>query len=102
MLGLRPVYENCRKKLFSENSGAMICAFKCVYCQNCAKNIFENICRKCSNGFDKRPVRPKGALSKYIVMEKEAFIPADMTVFQLEFNKYKDLVLSSVVDLKRY
>jgi uncharacterized protein len=58
MLELRPVCENCNKKLPPDSLEAMICSFECTFCSTCAKEVLENVCPKCGGGFWQRPIRP--------------------------------------------
>lgn len=58
MLELRPVCENCDKKLPPDSVDAMICSFECTFCSDCVERILSNVCPNCGGGFCPRPVRP--------------------------------------------
>jgi len=49
MLELRPVCENCGKKLPNESSDAMICSFECTFCKHCVETVLHNVCPNFSN-----------------------------------------------------
>jgi hypothetical protein len=44
MLELRPVCENCGKKLPNDSIEAMICTFECTFCIDCVTNVLQNVC----------------------------------------------------------
>lgn len=81
MLEMRPICENCGKKLPNESSEAMICTFECTFCADCVKDILKNVCPNCGGGFEKRPSRPKNKLDKYPVSIKEVYKPIDVGNF---------------------
>lgn len=73
MLLLKPTCENCGKLLPNESTVAMICSFECTFCKTCVDTILENVCPNCGGGFEKRPNRPVGKLSKYPPSETIVF-----------------------------
>ena len=75
MLEIRPICENCAKRLPNESIEAMICSFECTFCKDCVENILHNICPNCSGGFEKRPIRPDSMLEKYPVQDVEIHKP---------------------------
>jgi hypothetical protein len=89
MLELRPVCENCNKKLPNDSHDAMICTFECTFCQNCVSTILCNVCPNCGGGFEKRPVRPKDMLMKYPQQTKEYYQPVDFPTFEILLNRNK-------------
>jgi hypothetical protein len=90
MLELRPVCENCRKKLSNESTEAMICTFECTFCVDCVNDVLQNVCPNCGGGFEKRPSRPKEKLLKYPAKTEEYFKPVDLEKFGplLEKNRF--------------
>jgi len=82
MLELRPVCENCGKKLPYDSTEAMICTFECTYCRDCVTNLLHNICPNCGGGFEKRPIRPKEKLIKNPAKLEEYIKPVDFVRFQ--------------------
>ncbi len=42
MLELRPICENCGKKLPADSTEAMICSFECTFCATCVGDVLEN------------------------------------------------------------
>lgn len=91
MLEIRPICENCGKKLPNESNDAMICTFECTFCTDCVENVLENVCPNCGGGFEKRPTRPSQLLVTRPVGTKETFQPVDFEKFKLILNKYKDV-----------
>lgn len=91
MLEIRPVCENCGKKLANDSSEAMICTFECTFCAECVNDILYNVCPNCGGGFEKRPVRPKDKLLKYPAKAEEYVKPVDIIKFQSLLLKNKDV-----------
>lgn len=91
MLELRPVCENCGKKLPNDSAEAMICTFECTFCLDCVNKVLHNVCPNCGGGFEKRPVRPKEKLPKYPVKTEEHFKPVDLQKFESLLIRYKDI-----------
>jgi len=87
MLELRPVCENCGKKLPYDSTEAYICTFECTFCKNCALTLLENVCPNCGGNFTQRPIRSKNLLEKYPPSAKEIFKPVDM-------KKHKEMISS--------
>ena len=89
MLELRPVCENCGKKLPNDSTEAMICTFECTYCRDCVTNLLHNVCPNCGGGFEKRPIRPKEKLIKNPAKTEEYIKPVDFIKFErlLAINK---------------
>ena len=81
MLELRPTCENCDKPLPPDSQEAMICTYECTFCISCVEEILENVCPNCGGGFEKRPVRPKGQLTKNPPTLKHVYKPVDMQTF---------------------
>lgn len=82
MLEIRPICENCGKKLPNESDEAMICTFECTFCTNCVDDILRNVCPNCGGGFEKRPTRPKNKLDKCPVAIKEIYKPIDSNTYK--------------------
>lgn len=91
MLEIKPICENCGKKLPNESTEAMICTFECTFCKNCVNDILFNVCPNCGGGFEKRPTRPSHLLDKYPASETEYFKPVDQKEFQEKLSKYKNI-----------
>jgi len=91
MLELRPVCENCDKKLPNDSTEAMICTFECTFCIDCVTNVLQNVCPNCSGGFEKRPTRPKEKLLKYPATTEEYIKPVDLARFEKKLIKNKDI-----------
>ena len=91
MLELRPVCENCGKKLPNDSTEAMICTFECTFCIDCVTNVLQNVCPNCGGGFEKRPTRPKEKLLKYPAKTEEYINPVDLTRFEKKLIKNKDI-----------
>jgi len=91
MLELRPVCENCGKKLPADSTEAMICTYECTFCADCVNNILFNICPNCGGGFEKRPIRTKDKLLKNAAKSEPHFKPVDFNKFQLLMSRYKDV-----------
>lgn len=89
MLEIRTTCENCQKELPNDSSEAMICTFECTFCKDCVENVLFNVCPNCGGGFEKRPSRPKGALTKYPVRQDKVHKPVVENRF-LEKNKNVD------------
>jgi uncharacterized protein len=82
MLELRPICENCGKKLPNDSSEAMICTFECTFCKDCVNNLLHDVCPNCGGGFEKRPIRPKEKLAKYPMKADEYLKPLDFVEFE--------------------
>ncbi len=91
MLELRPSCENCSKPLPPDSTEAFICTFECTYCQDCVEKILENVCPNCGGGFEKRPIRPKELLLKYLPSEKPVTKPVNMEAFVPRRDKAKGI-----------
>ena len=91
MLELRPLCENCGKKLPNESSEAMICSFECTFCHDCVENVLQNVCPNCGGGFAYRPIRPKEKLQKYPAQTEEKVKHVDMMIFESLLIRYKDV-----------
>jgi len=88
MLTIRPVCENCGKRLPNESTDAMICSFECTFCKDCVCNVLQNVCPNCGGGFEKRPHRPNNCKTKfcvrnYPVSEKPFFKPVSLNSFKI-------------------
>jgi hypothetical protein len=82
MLILKPSCEHCNKSLPANSMEAMICSFECTFCTACVHEILQNVCPNCGGGFERRPVRPQKALSKYSMSQQEVHHPVDRQTFQ--------------------
>ena len=91
MLEIRPVCENCGKKLPNDSIEAMICTFECTFCIGCVENVLQNVCPNCGGGFEKRPNRPKEKLLKYPVKTEEYTRPVDLAKFEKILVKNKNI-----------
>lgn len=91
MLEIRPVCENCGKKLPNDSTEAMICTFECTFCADCVSEVLHNVCPNCGGGFEKRPIRPKEKLLKYPTKTDEYIKPVNMERFQPLLLKNKDV-----------
>lgn len=78
MLQIRPGCEHCDKDLDTDALDAMICTFECTFCDECASNIFNNVCPNCGGNFEKRPIRPAHLLEKYPASTVRVFKPKDL------------------------
>jgi uncharacterized protein len=89
MLELRPVCENCGKKLPNESTAAMICSFECTFCEDCVNTILKNVCPNCGGGLEKRPIRPKEKLRTFPAEIQPILKPVNLAdfAFLLENNK---------------
>jgi hypothetical protein len=58
MLELRPVCENCAKRLPPDSTEAWICSYECTFCATCVDTVLRNVCPNCGGGFTPRPIRP--------------------------------------------
>jgi len=63
-LEMKTACERCGAALATDGQ-AMICAFECTFCADCASNVFVGACPNCGGEFSRRPVRPAGKLVKY-------------------------------------
>jgi len=91
MLEIKPICENCGKRLPNESNDAMICTFECTFCKDCIDNILFNVCPNCGGGFEKRPVRPSRHLIKYPPGTTEYLKPVDADKFKKLLDMYKDM-----------
>ena len=91
MLELRPVCENCGKKLPNDSMEAMICTFECTFCRQCVDEVLQNVCPNCGGGFERRPVRPKEKLIKYPAKVEVYLKPVDIERFKNLLQKNKDI-----------
>ncbi|MEP7143235.1 MAG: DUF1272 domain-containing protein [Ferruginibacter sp.] len=91
MLELRPICENCGRKLPNESTEAMICTFECTFCTGCVNNVLRNVCPNCGGGFEKRPNRPTEKLAKYPLAESEYLKPVDLKSFTDLLMRNKDI-----------
>ncbi|NOT73869.1 MAG: DUF1272 domain-containing protein [Cyclobacteriaceae bacterium] len=82
MLELRPICENCGKKLPPNSTEAMICTFECTFCTECVHDILHNVCPNCGGGFERRPVRPLEKLVKNPPKQEPYLKPVDFEKFQ--------------------
>ncbi|MBI1769845.1 MAG: DUF1272 domain-containing protein [Bacteroidetes bacterium] len=82
MLEIRPVCENCGKKLPNKSTEAMICTFECTFCEECVNDVLHNVCPNCGGGFEKRPIRPKEKLIKNPAKTEEYLKPVDLKKFE--------------------
>lgn len=58
MLELRPICENCARRLPPESLEARICSYECTFCADCVENVLHDVCPNCGGGFMLRPIRP--------------------------------------------
>ena len=91
MLELRPVCENCGKKLPNESTEAMICTYECTFCADCVSEILFNVCPNCGGGFEKRPSRPAEKLLKDPAKAVEHFKPVELKKFEPLLSRYKNV-----------
>jgi uncharacterized protein len=91
MLEIKPICENCGKKLPNESKEAMICTFECTFCKECVENILFNVCPNCCGGFERRPTRPANLLSKNPVSIIENLKPIDTLKFSENLKQYKNI-----------
>jgi uncharacterized protein len=61
MLELRPNCELCDADLPPDAPNARICTYECTFCAECVENVLHDVCPNCGGGFERRPVRPRGA-----------------------------------------
>jgi hypothetical protein len=91
MLELRPTCENCSAALPPSSTMAYICSHECTFCEQCAMDLFQNVCPNCGGGFERRPVRPKESLARFSSGTKETHKPADMKSHAKLSQKYKNI-----------
>jgi hypothetical protein len=89
MLEIKPVCENCGKRLPNESMEAMICSFECTFCRACVEDILFNVCPNCGGGFQQRPTRPVKLLEKHPVSDKEYLKPIDKNKFKDTLEKFR-------------
>ena len=58
MLELRPICENCARRLPPASLEARICSYECTFCADCVETRLHNVCPNCGGGFVPRPIRP--------------------------------------------
>ena len=75
MLEMRPNCECCDRDLPPDSAEAMICAFECTFCRDCAEKRFRGVCPNCGGEFTRRPVRPGRLLEKYPASAKRVRNP---------------------------
>lgn len=92
MLELRPNCEHCGKDLPNTSVEAMICSFECTYCEECAIEIFKNVCPSCTGNFVKRPIRPSKAIEKYPSSKDRVFAPKDLEKSKILSEKFKNIL----------
>ena len=71
MLELRPVCENCAKRLPPDSTEAWICSYECTFCATCVDTLLRNVCPNCGGGFTPRPIRPSRNLKGYNYLGKD-------------------------------
>ncbi len=91
MLEIRPCCEHCGKDLPNESTEAMICTFECTYCEDCAIDIFENVCPSCEGNFTKRPIRPKRHLEANPPSKTRLHKPKDLEQALKTTAKYRNI-----------
>lgn len=91
MLEIRPVCENCGKKLPNDSTEAMICTFECTFCSDCVNKVLHNVCPNCGGGFEKRPIRPKEKLIKNPPKAEPFIKPVDFKKFEALLAKNKNI-----------
>lgn len=91
MLEIRTACEHCGKALPNSSREAMICSFECTYCENCAIELFQNVCPGCGGNFERRPVRPQKLLKKYPVSEHILVDPKSGPELWARIDKYKNI-----------
>ena len=91
MLEIRPNCEHCNKDLPNTSTHAMICAFECTYCKECALVIFENVCPSYSGNFVERPIRPQKEIEKYPASTKQTFKPKNLKETKQNSNNFKNI-----------
>ena len=96
MLELRPVCENCNRKLAPNALDAWICSFECTFCSSCVKKL-ANVCPNCGGGFMPRPIRPAkdykdgNFLGKYPAGQAPKHRPFDVAAHERLAAKLKDV-----------
>jgi hypothetical protein len=65
MLELRPDCELCGRDLGPNSPDARICTFECTFCAECVEGPLAGVCPNCGGNFERRPVRPSGALERF-------------------------------------
>ena len=89
MLQIRPICENCGKKLPADSVEAMICSFECTFCSDCVDKVLQNVCPNCGGGFENRPIRPKEKLQIHLPVTEEILYPVDKIKFEQILQKNK-------------
>lgn len=49
--------ERCGRELPSDSMEAMICSYECTFCEDCAYEVFNEICPNCGGELRYRPPR---------------------------------------------
>ncbi len=91
MLELRPICENCSKKLPPNSTEAMICTYECTFCAECVTNILHNVCPNCGGGFEKRPIRKQANLVKDPPTLKEIYKPVNLNSIENLLNQFQSI-----------
>jgi len=91
MLEIRPSCENCDKPLPADSEEAMICTYECTFCQDCVNDILHNVCPNCGGGFEKRPIRPKGQLTKHPAATKKVYKPINEAEFEVLLKEKRNI-----------
>ena len=91
MLQIRPNCEHCNKDLPNTSTEAMICSFECTYCEECAIEIFKNVCPTCAGNLVKRPIRSSKMIEKYPASIEKVFVPKDLKKANKLSDKFKSI-----------
>ena len=91
MLEIRPICENCGKKLPNESTEAMVCSYECTFCADCVSNVLHNVCPNCGGGIEKRPNRPKEKLQKDPATAEQHLDPIDLAKFEPMLIRYRNI-----------
>lgn len=89
MLELRPICENCAKRLPPNSPEARICSFECTFCAECVEGVLDRVCPTCGGDFVPRPIRPAhnwsgdNYLGRYPAVEIERHRPVDLEAHRL-------------------
>lgn len=92
MLEIRPCCEHCGTDLPNTSEEAMICSFECTYCENCAIELFKNVCPSCGGNFEKRPIRPSKMIRKYAASEKRVYLPKNLGKAEVLIEEFKNIL----------
>ncbi len=91
MLEIRPNCEHCNKDLPNTSTIAMICSFECTYCEECALEIFENVCPSCSGNFVERPIRPQKEIERNPASSRRLFKSKNLEKAKINSNRFKNI-----------